>query len=370
MKVRKKLSICISLIAATAMMFSFNASAFDLNENIDTEPQWVEDTVDIYSVIVDSFAETPNYAGAYFKNDVLHISTTDVAASEDFLNQIVISSTEAIPEVKFNEVRYTAAELLQARDYYVDNGENWGVIDAYTLPEENTVVVDVTDLSSPVAMARTCAPILDNVIFNPVGESEIVADTTYIRGGYKISDSTQGKIFSFGCMFKWNSTGEYGFLTAAHDTVEVNDVFKYNGVEIGTAVSVQNSGAIDAALIKRTNTSYTGSNKNGTSGVICTKSGSPIVGDTVTLFGGTTGSSTGEIISITTKTTSGLTNLIKSTCTSQPGDSGGSLIASRDSGNVFVGINHGHTTSDNYELGVNWTNIKNTYNINRVSSAE
>lgn len=370
MKVRKKASISISLIAATAIMFSFNVSAFDLNENIENEPKWVEDTVDIYSEIVDSFAETPNYAGAYFKNDVLHISTTDIDASEEFLNRIAISSIETIPEVRFNEVTYTDAELLQARDYYVDNGENWGVIDAYTLPEENIVVVDVNDWSSSVAIARSCAPISDNVVFNSVGNSEIVADTTYIRGGYKIFDATQGGALSFGCMFKWNSTGEYGFLTAAHNNVKVNDVFKYNGVEIGTAASVQNSGTIDAALIKRTNTSYSGSNKNGEAGVICTKSGSPIVGDTITMFGNTTGSSTGEIISVTTKTSSGLTNLIKSTCTSQPGDSGGALIASRDSGNVFVGINHGHTSSDNYEIGTSWTNIKNTYNISRVSKAE
>lgn len=370
MKIRKKLSMCISLIAAAAMMFSFNASALELNESIDTEPQWVEDTVDIYSIIVDSFSETPNYAGAYFKNNVLHISTTNVAASENFLNQIAISSTEAIPEVKFNEVKYTDAELLQARDFYVDNGESWGVIDAYTLPEENTVVVDVTDLSSPAMMARAYAPILDNVVFNAVGESEIVEDATYIRGGYEIDDITQRKAFSFGCMFKWNSTGEYGFLTAAHNSVQVGDVFTYNGTQIGTAASVQNSGSIDATLIKRTNTSYTGSNKNGTAGVVCTQSGSPIVGDTLTLFGKTTGSSTGTITSITLKSSSGLTNLIKSTCISQSGDSGGALIASRSSGNVFVGINLGHDTSDNSEVGVNWTNIKNTYNISRVSSAE
>ncbi len=370
MKIRKKLYMCISLIAAATMMFSFNASAFDLNENINTETQWVEDTVDIYSVIVDNFSKTPNYAGAYFKNNVLHISTTDVAASENFLNQISISSTEAIPEVKFNEVKYTEAELLQARDYYVDNGESWGVVEAYTLPKENVVVVDVTEFSEQMPIARNYAPIRDNVIFNRVDEGGVVEDATYIRGGYMLADATQGKTFSFGCMFKWNSTGEYGFLTAAHDIVRVGDVFKYGGTEIGTAASIQNSGTIDAALIKRTNTTYYGSNKNGTSGVICTKSGSPIVGDRLTMFGYTTVSSSGEIISITAKTTSGLTNLIKSTCISQPGDSGGALIASRETGNIFVGINLGHSKTDNCELGINWTNIKSKYDISRVSKTE
>lgn len=369
MKIRKKLSMCISLIAAAAMMFSFNASATDLNESADTEPQWIEDTVDIYSVIVDSFAETPNYAGAYFKNNVLHISTTDVDASENFLNQIAASSTETIPEVKFNEVKYTYSELSEIKRYFIDQGRSSGIVGAYTDPEDNKVVIEVVEIPAQFTNENQTIPNADAVMFDQVDGGNIVNDAEYIRGGYALSDTTQGAGRSFGCMFKWNSTGEYGFLTAAHDTVEVDDVFKYSGVEIGTVASVQNSGSIDAALIKRTNSSYTGSNKNGTGGVVCTMSGSPVVGETITMFGKTTGSSTGTVLKTDYENTNGMTNLILTTCTSQSGDSGGALIATRPNGNkVFVGINKGHVGSN--EVGINWTTIKNTYEITRVYSTE
>ncbi len=339
----------------------------------ESEQGWIETTKDSYSIIVDDFSATPNYAGAYIKDDFLYISTTDVSASKTFLSTLSAEenlSIEDIANVKFNEVEYTYDELMETSDYFIEHSDSLSVVGTYTDPETNNVVVETSGIAT-YALGTNLG--FDNVVINYVGETDIKEDSTYLRGGYAISDTTQGKRFSLGCGIKWNATGEYGFLTAAHDTVQLGDVFKYSGTQFGTVVSAQNSGSIDAALIKRTDTSFLPSNKNGTDGIVCTKSGTAIVGDTLTLYGSTTGSSQGRIEAVDYTTPSGLTNIIKSTCESASGDSGGALIATRSTGNVFVGINKGRVTTSNgtvYEIGTKWTEIRDTYNVVRLSATE
>lgn len=337
---------------------------------------WAESTEDSYSIIVDGFAQKPYYSGAYIKDELLYISTTDISASKAFLSEL--SYNENLPvedtsNVKFNEVKYTYDELVETSDYFIKNSESLNVIGTYTDPENNTVVIETNGVSTYTNYIFNDCAKFDNVVIDPVGEVEIYDDSTYLRGGYRIINSTQGTAFSLGCGIKWSDTGEYGFLTAAHDSVKTKDVFKYNGVEFGTVYAAQNSGSIDAELIKRTNTSYRPSNKNGASGIVCTQSGTAIVGEKVTLFGQTTGSSDGKIVAIDYTSTSGLTNLIKTTCTSASGDSGGALIAIRSTGNVFVGINKGHFTSSSgsvYEVATKWTEIRDTYNVTRLYATE
>ena len=367
----KKFKKKIILAVLTAALFTTAIPVYATTGG--SEQGWIETTEDAYSIIVDNFSDTPNYAGAYIKDNFLYISTTDISASDAFLSALSVEenlSAADVANVKFNEVEYTYDELKETSEYFLEHSDSLSVVGTYTNPETNTVVVETSGLTT-YALGRNLG--FDNVVVNHVGENEIEEDATYLRGGYAITDSTQGKGFSFGCGIKWSATGEIGFLTAAHDSVKVDDVFKYNGTQIGTVVSAQNSGSIDAALIKRTDTSFVSSNKNGTAGVVCTKSGTAIVGDTLTLYGKTTGSSTGEIVAVDFTTPSGLTNIIKSTCTSASGDSGGALIATRSSGNVFVGINKGrvtYTNGDVYEIGTKWTEIRDTYGVVRVSSTE
>lgn len=378
MKIRKKLSTCIGLIAAATMLCSISASAFDDTSADDYATQhWVEDTTDFYSVIAENFSQTPNSAGCYFEGDILYLSTTNIDETKNFLAELADRenlTADDLSHVGFNEVEHTYAELSETRDYFAQNFASLGVVGAYTNPEDNTVIVETNSPSSAQAISSctySSRVNVDNVIFDPVGDLDVVDDATYIRGGAAINDTTQGKGFSFGSMIKWNSTGKYGFLTASHGSVQVGDTFKYSGTEIGSVVTSTNSSSIDAALIERTNNSYVGSTLNGDAGMVCTKSGSPIVNETVTMFGRTTGSSTGTILA-TDYSVGSYTGLIKTDCVSQSGDSGGPIIASRSTGNVFVGINKGHTvnTPETWEIATSWPKIRDKYNLSRVSNAE
>lgn len=57
----------VVLAILTAALFTTAIPVYaSTNEN---EPEWIETTADSYSIIVDNFSETPNYAGAYIKDN-------------------------------------------------------------------------------------------------------------------------------------------------------------------------------------------------------------------------------------------------------------------------------------------------------------
>ncbi len=370
----KKLYSFIGALLSALMFISFSVGAlYDVNK----ENELIEDTNDIYSIIVDEFSKTTNYGGAYFNNKILYIATTNIEASEKVKKELISSinhSKNVIANVSLNKVKYSYAELSEVRDYITENMEKLSVVGTYTDPKKNAVVVELVEAQENSVELLKQIIGFDNIVVNIVPDLKIVDDATYIRGGYELKrviSSTSSGRGSLGCGIKW-SNGDIGFLTTSHGAGSIGDDYKYGSIKIGEIASIKNSGSIDATLIKRTDSSFLPSNKNGSSGVISNSSGSPIVNDDITMYGYVSNSSTGTVIAID-YAVGGFTGMIKADYSSQSGDSGGALIVSRTSGNVFIGINKGRTVTSSgeiYGLGTKWTTISSQYKITRVVSTE
>ena len=353
----------LSIIIASAVAVSFSCGLFNTsayaNEVTDLlENEYIEEAkADDYTLLLDEFSKTSEYAGAYFENGVFYISSTNVMESQEYLNWL--QQDYQYPEVIFEEVKYNFDTLSEIRDK-ASFMDHLGVKASYTDPKNNAVVVEILKGYDPIKVTNELS--FSNLTYVFVDDFEIEDESTFIRGGYAINNITSSVGYSCGCGIKWTSTGDIGFLTAAHSTTNTGDVFKYNGTQFGTVSQWQNSGSIDAALINRTDTSFKPSNKYGASGNICTLYGAPIVGDTVTLYGKNNTSSS-SIIAID-YTVAGFSYLIKSSCISTPGDSGGTMISTRSTGNVLVGIHKGRVTDTTYTVASRFDKIKNQFGIN------
>ena len=348
------------------------------DESAKDEVEWVESADDVYSIIADKYSEQPYYSGCYFDDQTLCITVTEIQSAEKYFSELKdanLSEDFDKVDVRFDVAEYTYAQLSEAKYLLFENAEEYGISGTYTDPMKNCVVVESSFPAEEIYSLMVEKTGIENIIVDEVEEVYAEDESTYLRGGYAISNSTRSTSLSFGTAFKWNNTGTVGFLTAAHSTAQVGDVYKYNGTTIGTASSVQNSGSIDAALIQRTNSSYYGSSKVGTNGYVCTLNGSPITGETVYIFGQHTDGVGATILATDYNSTSmGMTDLIKTNCSSTvDGDSGGAYVSYRTTGNVFVGIHKGAITMSSgarYSIGIKWSNIKNAYGLTRVHTTE
>ncbi|MCD7733220.1 MAG: S1 family peptidase [Oscillospiraceae bacterium] len=323
-------------------------------------------TQDFCSWLVTECSSSSEYAGAYFDNNhLLHIATTNLDAINKTISNAMngISTASESAEYTFDTVEYSYAQLQAAQNTIWSNKAQYGITGIYTLQRKNSVVVESTkDISDTIPELITLTGVSN--IYNIIVDNALsTEDTTYLRGGSAISFSSYGCSLSGGIAF---SDGTYGFLSSGHN-VSVGDTYKYNGVEIGTATTVVCSGNLDISLITRTDTSYVASKLMNDGVTSCSLNGTAIENDSITMFGKSTGSSTGTIIATDYKF-GDFTNMIQSDYARASGDSGGAIIASRTSGNTFVGIHRG--TYSGYSVATNWGNVKSEYNLNRWSASE
>ena len=169
----------------------------------------------------------------------------------------------------------------------------------------------------------------------------IIKEDVNINCGYPI---TGGSV-----AYRAKKNGDIGIVTAAHVITSVGQSVVYNNVNIASCVVRQNSGSVDGAFCKITNSEYVPTNYIGsdTSKVLLTSIYEPEEGKIVN-FVGKVNNGAGEVLSTKYSyvSSSGVsyTNLVTAGYVSEPGDSGGLVYTYMSNGELreTTGVNHGH----------------------------
>ncbi len=358
---KKVILICMSIIFA--IMLSIGLMADDNSEFIAVN----ELPVDIYSQIVNTCESDPNYGGAYFKNGVLHIASTNSETTKtNILSNYQISyASNGSTIYTVEDAEYTYDELYTAKELLWANRVKYGIVGIYPDAEMNSVVVEsYVDISDNIDEMIELTGI-ERIHFKIVVEEEYDdASLIYMRCGERLTVENKLRCsLAAGIIFP---DGTRGYLSTAHG-VSVGDKYKYNEVEIGTAEIVVYGGKFDIALIRRTNTNYSASKVMSDGITESSYNGTPILHDSITMYGAKTGSSAGQILAINANfMVNGFefTDMIKSNYKRDSGDSGGAIIAHRSEpyNNVFVGIHKG--CSGGYPVATNWKLVSDEFNLN------
>ena len=316
-----------------------------------------------------------SYAGAYIDDGKLHIAVTDIHDGTSMKNYML--SNELLKErITANELSdivvepavYSYRQLQYAQTAIMSSSDDLNVSYSFIDDKENAVIVGASSWSDVKKDVVKSISGIDNVRYE-TASSTFIDDAVSAVNGAQIVDTTQRRGYSLGSGIMWKSNNKYGYITSGHNT-SVGDVFTYNGLELGTVVSRAYSGALDVALIEKSETAVMPGKGLYSSTATCSKSGSPINNESITMYGATTGVSTGKI---TAKSFSvnwngvAFNNLIKCDYTASNGDSGAPIIANRSDGNVFIGIHKGRDTVNNYTVAVRWDKIRDAYNLLRAS---
>lgn len=160
-----------------------------------------------------------------------------------------------------------------------------------------------------------------------------------ISGGDAIWGRAQGGTARCSLGFNVHVSGQNYFLTAGHCGVAVSTWYTTSSrsTRIGPTVAATFPGH-DYALVQYTNSSITASGTVGSQDI--TSAGTPVVGQTVTRRGSTTGTHSGRVIGLdaTVNYSEGtVSGLIDTTVCAEPGDSGGPLY----SGTTALGLTSG-----------------------------
>lgn len=371
-----------------------NDNSVAIAAQITQEDDWGEELeLDDLSLLIDDCRENVDtFGGAYYKGDTLYISTTKLddftAYSESLASAFYSDSVSTYsdqadsqnPKIIFEEVKYSYQELLEAQKTVNEMSSEIGSYYNYVNEFDNCLVIgseyELSDETKNL-LAQTLQ--MDNLQYE-VTPDDYADDVTYAVNGDQIVNSTANSGYSLGAAVKWKSTnfaGEEvtyrGWITSGHGTA-VGDVFKYNGSVMGKVVRRDYADALDSCLILRDDESTVGgSTKLHGTDLSFSVYNSPKSGQIVTMYGSTSGTTSGAIQTISfSRTINGVqfNNLIQAQYTSLPGDSGAPLIQDRkNDGLTLVGINKGHYTFSGAYccLGVNIFSICDTYGVTVTS---
>lgn len=278
---------------------------------------------------------------------------TDAKLISDYQSIIAEQKTEE-QSIIYHLVPYTLEHLETVQDNLMDHAEELNIVSSYIDEIKNIIVVGYSAENFD-----------ENSVIDFVGKSNMLAfekivsienDAT-IKNGSQVNSSSGS--FSIACGAKLGN--DYGFITAAH-CGSVGTAVYYNGSYLGDITHRRYGGNVDVAFIKRNSSSYLSTTKFtdstaytagiGKFGVGATHvlGGWP-TGATVVMYGATTGRSTGKILTTNySGTFSGnyFEKLVKTSCKSQPGDSGGAVKAiityNGLTSTYCAGVNKGHIT--------------------------
>jgi len=277
--------------------------------------------------------------------------------------------------IEFKPVEYSYAYLTSLMDEFNDfaiKGEDPQIMEMLTgfslMDMTNEVEVQV------IEMDERKMEILKGTVFNKSGvrfkasEGKVQLEATLYPGcGFGRNTIMQGG-GSIGFRAKRDSDGKVGFVTAGHAIPVGATAYYGSGIPVGTCVSSQQSGTIDAAFVTLNNSTL-----HNVSDILCGVPDIlsvlivyPWVGMTVNKMGKITNHTSGIVISTNASTySSGIvtTDLTSASYASQKGDSGGSIYVYGNSTRPTAGIHLGATGSTRYYTKA--YNILNTLGLSR-----
>lgn len=322
--------------------------------------------------------EVPNYpdyyGGAYItgKGDLVVLIHGEQEKGKQAVDAVIGSGN-----VKFSTAQYSYNYLSGLMDdlnelamrrknpEILENLTSFSLMDA-----SNEVEVQVLGLNDQ-KRAKLHKLLFDKPGFTfKVSTGRFKAEVTANPGCEVSRNASMAGSGSIGFAAKRNSDGKLGFVTAGH-AILVGEKAYYGGTAIGTCVSSQQSGTVDAAFVTLDNTASDNVSNIlcGTSNLLSTTTTLPGVGTTVNKIGQSTGSTSGTIISTNVSVISGtgstITNMTSANYTSAGGDSGGPVYTFISSSGTrpTAGIHMGASGSTRYFTKA--SNILSTFGIAR-----
>ena len=300
------------------------------------------------------------YGGAYTNKDgqlVIYVKGDINKYKNDFMNRA------GIDDIIFKTCEYSFKELTRIMDdmnaYKLENKDNSTAknFNSYALMDaENRVVVELDEYND-----EQITTFRKQVIDSPAVEFKQANNKLIVE--INVNPGSQISIYSgsSGSMgYRARKNGQNGLVTAAH--LAWQDCYIYfNGVNIATCTTRQNSGSVDAAFCQITNSNYTPSNTiNGTSNTLSTTISEPGVGTVINKVGASTGHTSGTIISTNATATTDmgvtLTNLTSANYSSAAGDSGCIVYSVVGSSRYTLGTHVGAAGSTRYYTKANKIN--------------
>lgn len=295
-------------------------------------------SIELYQHLL-GIIDKSQYGGMFLdSNGKLNIFAKDDMSSNS-IKSLVVDQSIANTQVVYHIAKYSYQQLENVCNVLKGSMQELGIDSFYIDEKNNSVVVDIVGLTDEKRQAVLNIITSDKECIKFTKFSSPTKATTNILCGEGIVDSTKSLAYSLCCGAKWVKSGTtyYGYLTCGHNNA-VNDIWTYSGSRLGTEAKRQFSGSVDAALITRSSppfvqygSSYSFASNGGsyTSPASTYVSGGAYpVGTSVTMFGATTGSSTGTISTTTlTVTYAGvtMTNMCQASYSTQGGDSGGPI---------------------------------------------
>lgn len=298
----------------------------------------------------------PSYYGGSFITDegklIIYI-VGDIGSSKKQISTLIGDSNTEYRPAKYSYATLTG--LMRNLGAYME--DNIGAsttkdIVMYSLRDmENKIVVQVLNLSEDKKLALKNTP-FDNPAIELHNTNEPFRNEVNLNPGSRIDEAPGGSAGSIAFRAR-NSSGQVGFVTTGH-LFSVGDNAYRSGNIVGSVTINQNSGSVDAAFVKLTNTSVDDVTNtiDGTSNLLSTSTSLPGVGTTINLRGFASGSQSGKIISTNADAWVGsvhFTNLTEANYTSTGGDSGGLIYSFISSSGTrpTVGVHKGSLPNGN-----------------------
>lgn len=321
----KKRFLSILLLSSLLIGSAFTTSAAEPVEDAGVQ----ENAVDAYEALMSSFSLGrsgdkiyPDYYGGSHINDngQLVVYVTDGTSMPEGLSEE--------QNVIYEPCEYSYNELLDVMDSLnsykfdesnssiADNFNEFGVFDS-----ENRVIVKLDDLSEQSIQSFKENVCDSKAIVFEQGTGPVQMETN-VNAGCSVSSGSSGASVGY----RVKKDGVVGFVTAGH-FVSKGDAVKYNGTAFASCTVSRQSGKVDGAFCKITDSSYKPTNTlSGTSNELSTTISEPGVGTVINKIGRSTGHTSGKVLStnVTVTFTSGKTisNLTSADYASAPGDSG------------------------------------------------
>jgi streptogrisin B len=324
---------------------------------------------DISNKILESFGEdgstrAPNYpehyGGSYINDQgflVVGICGDAEFAKHDIINR---SEDEAIVFLpckhsyrKFKEILDTIyAYQIDHPGDTVSNNINF----CMTIVQKNCIEVGLFN-NAPDAVSEFKKNVCDS--------DAIVFKSAPVPSEYSVNVKCgDGINYSRSVGYRAKNDSYNGFITAGHSLSSGANI-SYGGVNMAVVDGLQNSGSVDGAWCRITNSSYVPTNSiMYSSATLSTTLTTPQVGSIVSLAG-VVSHFTAEIIATSSPATiSGVphTDLIVVDQANQPGDSGGIVFSAN---NYTVGIMIGNNTTYGYTFIVKASNIAQAFQVVR-----
>mgnify|MGYP001251084574 FL=1 len=335
------------------------SSFYDINEYIGRLTQVHDDKIATLIKNIDNFYDV--YGGSYF-NESYELIVTFVDSDSEAKKMINDTFNDVFSEVSENiTIKYVTnsfSEINNAYNYILENdfvGKD-DILEAYISYTENSVVLvlsEEVDLANQIHLLKQPFNYIFHINESIFSNKSEVVETATIRGGERITFSTNNNSCSSGFVAFSQHPRKSGFVTAAHCATNGSQV-NYKGSNIGTITSRILNNSNDSAFVELSDYNstlyqYVFSGINKSYNTVITLS-LPIEGSPLTI----SGQYSNKITSLISNNASifgslSWTNMLKFDNVTVAGDSGGIILTTNSSG-LFnaVGIVRGYWLSSAY----------------------